>query len=120
MTAGTWLAVAAAGAGGAVCRYLVSLALAPASGGRFPWGTGAVNVTGSFLFGVVAGALGVTSGLGFVLAVGFCGSYTTFSTHMVESLELATRGTAGLAVLNVMGSLAAGLVAAVAGLAVTA
>lgn len=89
------LLVAAGGAIGAVLRYLVGASLAARLGPDFPWGTFFVNVTGSFLIGVVlvlveGGAL--TPGARLFLAVGILGGYTTFSTYSYETLQLVTNG----------------------------
>jgi fluoride exporter len=86
-----WLAVAAAGAAGAVCRYLVDYAVTVRSGGLFPWGTLAVNVSGAMLIGLVAGLvanLGAPSTVKTVAGAGFCGAYTTFSTLIYETWRL--------------------------------
>lgn len=116
-----WALVALAGAAGAVCRYVVDYAVGRRWGAALPWGTLAVNVTGSFLFGLVAGVAGrsLPGEAELVLAVGFCGAYTTFSTHMTETAWLALEGRRTAAALGVLGSLAAGVAAATLGLAVT-
>ena len=117
MTGWWWGAVSVAGAAGAVCRYVVDFAVSARISGAIPLGTLVVNVTGSLLFGFVAGALGtVSEGAGLTLAVGFCGAYTTFSTHMAECLELARERRQAALWINVVGSLVAGVVAASAGL----
>lgn len=88
-TAMTWLAVAAAGGLGAVARHLVDLGVSRRSASRSPVGTIVVNVTGSLLAGMVAG-LAVAGRLGveveFVVAGGFLGAYTTFSTAMFQAV----------------------------------
>jgi fluoride exporter len=114
-----WVAVASAGAAGAVCRFLVDRAVSGLVPGTFPWGTFVVNVSGSFLFGLVAGVVGdvVGEGVGMVLAVGFCGAYTTFSTYVLQSVRLAQGGHVAGVVLNVAASLAAGMAAAGTGFA---
>lgn len=116
-----WTGLVVAGAAGAVCRYLADLVLAPRIGRRFPWSTFVVNVTGSFLLGLVAGATGglLPDDVGRVLAVGFCGAYTTFSTHMVDTVHLAEDAGAPRAAANVVVSLASGLAAMTLGLALT-
>ena len=116
-----WLAFVAAGASGALARYLLDGAIVSRGKGLFPWGTFAVNLTGSFLFGFLTG-LGLShafpSVLRVVLGTGFCGAYTTFSTFTFETLRLLEEGASNEAIRNVAGSLAAGLLAAAAGLAV--
>jgi CrcB protein len=115
----TALAVALAAGLGAVCRYLLDVAVTRRTRGSFPYGTFCVNVTGSFVLGLVVG-LGLHHHLGgdavAVLGAGFAGGYTTLSTWAWETLELGREGELRRAVANVLGSLAAGLLAAAAGL----
>lgn len=116
----TLLVTVAAGLG-AVTRYLVDRTVQRRAGGDFPYGTLLVNVTGSFLLGVVVGLAahhGLGSTPGAVLGAGFAGGYTTLSTWAWESLALAETGAGGAAALNVVGSLALGLASAAAGLGV--
>ncbi|MCA1845463.1 MAG: fluoride efflux transporter CrcB [Actinobacteria bacterium] len=115
--------VAVAGAVGAPTRYAIDVLVQQRARGVFPWGTFLVNSTGSFLLGLVTG-LGLHHGLGPVpktlLGTGFCGAYTTFSTFSYETLRLVEDGTIIDAVLNVLASLAVGLLAAAAGLGIAA
>lgn len=86
-----WVAVAVAGGLGAACRYLVDRAVSTRLASRLPWGTVVVNVSGSLVAGVVVGlaATGVVpAGLELVVAGGFLGAYTTFSTAMMEAATL--------------------------------
>lgn len=112
------LLVAVGAAVGAPLRYLTDLAVQSLHDTVLPWGTFAVNVSGSFVLGAVASA--VSSGAlppGVLTAVGtgFCGALTTFSTFGYETLQLLRQGSTTAALGNVLGSLAAGLVACVAG-----
>lgn len=112
--------VAAGGAAGAVARYLVDGWIADRTGGAFPWGTLAVNLSGTFLVGF-AFALVVEAGVlpawsRGPLLIGFLGAYTTFSTLMLESWRLWEDGAVALALVNVAGSSMIGLVAVLAGL----
>jgi fluoride exporter len=111
------------GALGAPARYLLDGFVQDRVRGVFPWGTFVVNVTGSLILGVVTG-LALYHGLGplpkTVLAVGFCGAYTTFSTFSYETVRLLEEGSLGFAAGNALGSVAAGLAAAALGLAVMA
>lgn len=109
------LLVALAAGAGAVARYLLDLAVQRRVHSGLPWGTLAVNVSGSFALGLVAGSL--TGDVAVVLAAGFCGGYTTLSTLAWETLALAEEGAAGSAAANVVGSTLLGLAAAAAGLA---
>lgn len=117
------LLVGALSAAGACTRYALDRLVQARYGGRFPLGTLVVNVTGSFLFALVAG-LGERHGLDpaavLLVTAGFCSGYTTWSTWVWESVALVDEGRVGRAGLNVVGSLAAGLAAAVAGYALAA
>lgn len=97
---------------GAVCRYLVDRVV---SHERFPWSTLLINVGGSFLLGLLAGAAG--HDLLAVAGAGFAGGFTTLSTWAWETLLLAEQGRARAALANVALSFGAGLLAAAAGLA---
>lgn len=115
-----WLWVAVAGGAGAVARYLVDLAASSRVGGDAPWGTWVVNVTGSFVAGVVAGlatAGFVSPELAAVVAGGFLGAYTTFSTAMVQAALQLTDAPRLAGVVNLVGTLVASVVAAVLGVA---
>jgi CrcB protein len=108
------------GFAGAIARYLVDGIVAERVSGAFPWGTLVVNVSGSFVLGLLF-ALTVDRAIlpaevrGPVL-IGFIGAYTTFSTYMLESWQLIGTGALGLALANIVGSAVLGLVAIVAGL----
>lgn len=125
MSAGrVYAAVMLGSALGAVARFGCSLAVLHLAGPGFPWGTWAVNVVGSFLIGLFAAATGPGGRIvatpvqrQFLLA-GFCGGFTTFSVFSLETLVLVEAGASGLAVLNVVASLAAWLLAVWAGHAV--
>jgi CrcB protein len=108
------------GFAGAIARYLVDGVVAERVSGAFPWGTLVVNVSGSFVLGLLF-ALSVDRAIlpaevrGPVL-IGFIGAYTTFSTYMLESWQLIGSGAYGLALVNLLGSAVLGLLAVVAGL----
>ncbi|KOG26213.1 MULTISPECIES: fluoride efflux transporter CrcB [Streptomyces] len=102
-----WLLVMVGAAVGAPLRYLTDLAVRARHDSVFPWGTLVVNVVGSFALGLLAGvAPGRASPL---LGTGLCGALTTYSTFSYETLKLYEDGAKGYALLNVAGSLAAGL-----------
>lgn len=111
------------GFAGAIARYVVDGAVTDRSGGTaFPWGTLVVNLTGSFLLGLLFTlttdrAILPADVRGPVL-IGFIGAYTTFSTFMLESWRLAEDGAIALALANLVGSTLLGLVAVVAGVAI--
>jgi CrcB protein len=103
-----WLGVGAAGGAAALVRFALDALVSERLGSAFPWGTLAVNVSGAFLLGVVAGAALHGHGL-VVAATGALGSYTTFSTWMLETQRLGEDGQPLLLALNLVVSSAAGL-----------
>jgi CrcB protein len=106
------------GAVGAAARFLADRAITARWGRTLPWGTLAVNLVGSLLLGLLAGAGGALPGwVGWVLGTGFCGAFTTYSTFGYESVHLAGQDATGRvrALLNVTVTVAAGLAAAALG-----
>ena len=119
----TWVAFVAAGAIGAPVRYLVDGAVAERAAGVLPWGTFAVNVSGSLVLGLLTGLAlyhGLPDAPRLVLGTGFCGAYTTFSTHTFETVRLVEEGALAAAARNVAATLVAGLAAAALGLTLAA
>jgi CrcB protein len=109
-----WVGVAMLGGVGAVARFAFDGAVSERTGDAFPWGTLAVNVSGSLLLGLLAGAH--VAGDALLLAgTALLGSYTTFSTWMLESHRLGEDGEPDRMWLNLALSLAAGLAAAAIG-----
>ncbi len=108
------------GFAGAIARYLVDGAVAERASGAFPWGTLVVNVSGSFVLGLLfalsADRAVLPAEIRGPLLIGFIGAYTTFSTYMLESWRLVESGAIGLALFNILGSVALGLVAVFLGL----
>jgi len=100
----TLVFIAVGGAFGAVSRYTTSLGVYSLLGRNFPYGTLFVNVAGSFLMGVLSIMLLERFNLGpewrAAILVGFLGSYTTFSTFSIETLNLLELGDINRAVLN--------------------
>ena len=109
----SWLLVALGAGAGAAARHLLDRAV---TRGRFPAGILVVNLLGSLLAGVVAGAAPGPRATE-LLAVGVLGGFTTASTLAVDVLRLHRDGTGRLAVLAVVLSVGPGLVLAAAGLA---
>ncbi len=123
MSAWTWCAFLIAAAVGAPCRYLLDSFVQARDRTDFPWGTCVVNLSGSFVLGLITGfALyhAFPEDARLVLGTGFCGAYTTFSTFTFETLRLAEGGRMKLAARNVMVNTGGGLLFAAAGLALAA
>jgi CrcB protein len=117
------LLVCAGAAVGAPARYLTDRAVQARHDSLMPWGTLTVNVVGSLVLGLVTGlsvahhlSPAVTLGIG----TGFCGALTTYSTFSYETVRLLESRAVLVAALNVVGSLVAGLAAALAGYALGA
>jgi CrcB protein len=103
------VAVVLLGGAAGVARYLVDRAVTSRAGAAFPVGTLLVNLAGSFLLGLLAG-LNAASTTMLLLGTATIGSYTTFSTWMLETHRPAQEGDAALAWGNVIVSLIAGLI----------
>jgi fluoride exporter len=114
MTVLVWVGVAVLGGVGALSRWTLDGLVSARWGREFPLGTLAVNLTGAFTLGLLVGA-GVQGHLLLLVGVAALGSYTTFSTWMFESHRLGEDGERRLAAANLAVSLAAGLLAALAG-----
>jgi fluoride exporter len=118
-----WIAFVAAGAIGAPVRYLIDGVISDRARGTFPWGTFTINTTGSLLLGFLTGLAlyhGFPDTPKLVFGTGFCGAYTTFSTHTFETVRLIEDGTPAGAARNALGTLVAGTAAAAIGLALAA
>lgn len=116
-----YLLIALGAAFGANARYLVGLWAGSRLGAGFPYGTLIVNITGSFILGFLltlgTGRLQVSPEVRLLLAVGFLGSFTTFSSYAVESMILWQAAGLWRSLLNIVGNNLAGLLAVVLGAA---
>lgn len=105
------LFIAIGAVAGALARYQVGVwyERRGVGGPGFPWTTLAINVSGSFLMGVLMGSPAVSGreGLRGALVTGFCGSFTTFSTFSYEAVTLMTQGEGSTALLYMGASLVA-------------
>ncbi|MCB1852332.1 MAG: fluoride efflux transporter CrcB [Gammaproteobacteria bacterium] len=114
------LSIAAGGAAGAVLRFWVSNGVYALLGRGFPYGTLAVNVIGSLLMGLLfvffLERMNISAELRGALLIGLLGSFTTFSTFSIETLNLIEQAEYLKAGLNMLISVAACLMAAWFGL----
>jgi CrcB protein len=108
MSIATVIAVGLLGGCGAVARLLADGSVSARLPMTFPIGTFAINMTGSLALGVLAGITTDVEALR-LLATGFLGSFTTFSTWMFESQRLAEDGEGGPTIANIAGSLIVGI-----------
>jgi len=110
-----YLLVLLGGGVGSLTRYMAGAAIMRRFGVAFPLGTLAVNVTGSFLIGllmtVLTERLEWSPNWRLLLVTGFLGGYTTFSSFEYESFQAMRQGAAGIALLNLTGSVLAGYLA---------
>lgn len=114
MTVPVWIAVGLLGGVGALLRFFVDGVIAARVGRDFPLGTFVVNMTGAAILGFLVG-LGVGGDRLLLAGTATIGSYTTFSTWMLESQRLVEEGEPALSAVNVLLSLGAGLGAAALG-----
>ena len=116
------LLVGVGGFFGAIARRAIDLLVSDRTGSAFPFGTFVINISGSFLLGLLfAWATErdvLPASIRGPVMIGFIGAYTTFSTWMLESWRLVEDGAWQLAAVNLAASVGLGLVAVVAGLAV--
>ena len=110
----TYLAISIGAVLGANFRYLLGGWISDRWGTSFPLGTFVINVTGSFVIGIVltlvTERVAAPAWVRPMIAIGFLGSYTTFSTFSYETLALARDGAWLMAGLNVLLSVAESLV----------
>jgi CrcB protein len=110
MSAPLWLAVGVLGGVGAIGRFLLDGAISRRAASGFPYGILAVNLSGTFALGLLAGV--ALDGDAFtLLGAGLLGAYTTFSTWVFDSHRLAQDGRGRWAIANIVASLLLGLAA---------
>jgi fluoride exporter len=109
-----WVGVLVAGGFGAVLRFLVDGAVARRAARSFPFGTLAVNISGAVLLGLLSG-LALSRHVALVADTAFVGSYTTFSTWMLETQRLGEERQVGGVVANLVASIVLGIAAALLG-----
>jgi len=119
VSVGLWCAVAGVGGCGAIARFLLDGAIGTRVGWPFPLGTLVINLSGAFLLGLLTG-LDLTPDALLVAGTATIGSYTTFSTWMLESQRLTEDGDTRGAAVNLLFSLVVGVAAAALGRAIGA
>jgi fluoride exporter len=112
-------AIAVGAAAGGVSRFYLAAAIQQRLGASFPWGTLAINITGSLLLGFLIRYALATPAISLemraMLTVGFCGGYTTFSSYSYETMVMLEEGQFGRAALYSLGSVVLALFATFAG-----
>ena len=119
----TVVLVALAGAVGAPVRYVLDAWINESVQSRFPWGTFVVNIIGSTAFGLLVGLQHggqIATRTAVIAGTGFCGAFTTFSTHAVESVLLVEDRELRLAAYNIVGTLASCAIGAAVGFGLAA
>jgi fluoride exporter len=109
-----WVGVLIAGGFGAVLRFVVDGAVARRAARSFPFGTLAVNISGAALLGLLGG-LALSRHAALLADTAFVGSYTTFSTWMLETQRLSEERQLRSAVANLVASIVLGIAGALLG-----
>lgn len=111
----TLLLVAAGGFLGASCRFLLGNFVQSKHRTAFPFGTFVINLTGSFLLGILFAQNKIHPLVFFFFGTGFMGAYTTFSTFQLESNELRRKGNVLLCLVYILSSALLGILLAYLG-----
>lgn len=116
-----FLAISVAAILGANMRYVLSRLAAREFGAVFPYGTLAINIVGSFIVGLfvvwTTERVLVDPRWRLLVVVGFCGSFTTFSSYAFETMSFFEHGQWGLMVINIVSNNLLCLVGALGGMA---
>lgn len=111
--------VGTGGFAGAIARYWLGSYIGGKMGTRFPYGTFVINISGSFLIGIILTLLAERThwnpNLRYLVPIGFIGAYTTFSTFEYETLRTVQDGQIWIAFLNISLSVVIGFAAVWAG-----
>jgi CrcB protein len=114
MTAWAWIGVAGLGGVGAIARFVIDSRISDRLDGDFPIGTLAINLSGALLLGLLTG-LALTGDALLLAGTATLGSYTTFSTWMLETQRLVEDGAVRAATVNALLSVLLGVAAAALG-----
>lgn len=112
-----WVGVVLIGGAGSVLRFLVDGMVSSRTGRAFPYGTLVVNISGAVVLGLLTG-LALSGDVALLAGTAAVGSYTTFSTWMLESQRLTEERQVRGALLNIVVSLVLGVTAGAIGVAV--
>jgi CrcB protein len=118
----TYAAVGLGAGLGGICRYAITSLFVTRFGPGLPWGTFFINLSGSFLIGLISElaqtrVVGIDPLLRVALTAGFLGGYTTFSSFAFETRTLAAEREWGLSLGYALGSVVLGVAACYAGIA---
>lgn len=119
MTATLFIVLSLCGGIGACARYAVDGLISSRLSGTLPWGTISINLSGSFLLGLLAGLASaqlLPPAWQLAVGTGFLGGYTTFSTASVETVRLLQAGKRAASLGNAFGTVVGALAAAGLGL----
>lgn len=115
-----YLMVGIGGFLGSIARYAVGSYVGSRFGSRFPYGTFLINISGSFIIGMLIAVLEARTALSpnwrYLLPIGFVGAYTTFSTFEYETFRIMQDGDVLVAALNIVLSVAVGFAAVWSGI----
>lgn len=116
-----YVMVGIGGFAGSIARYWLGSYIGEKMGTRFPYGTFVINISGSFLIGLIMSLLAEKMRWNpnwiYLVPIGFIGAYTTFSTFEYETLRTVQDGQFLTAFLNITLSVVTGFVAVWAGAA---
>jgi CrcB protein len=104
---------------GTLLRFYLGKWIAGRTGSAFPWGTWIINLSGSFILGVLAAMdqrNAIPAWVWLMCGIGFCGAYTTFSTFGYEAQQLLERGKWARAAAYIVGTVVFGLLMAWCGI----
>jgi fluoride exporter len=109
-----WAGVVVIGGAGSVARFLADGVISSAVGRDFPFGTLAVNLSGALILGLLTGLI-LSNDQALLAGTAAVGSYTTFSTWMLETQRLGEERQLGKVLVNLVASLVLGVAAAALG-----